>query len=101
MSRFVKQLLTAGAVTLVLLAMASPLQVPSETEKVLVEGSLDTYRHTETTITGREWIVWTYADMPDAECRWHEGLPKPLCKGLDPREIQAQRDDALLAKWRE
>jgi hypothetical protein len=86
------------ATVLVLLAIAHDWAVQS-TEPVLVEGSLDTYRHTEV-IAGREWTVWTYTSFPNAECRWHEGLAQPKCTGLDPREIQAQRDDALLAEWR-
>jgi lactam utilization protein B len=87
------------AAILVLFAMGKDMMV-SSAEPVLVEGSLDTYRHTEV-IAGREWTVWTYTSFPNAECRWHEGLAQPKCTGLDPREIQAQRDSALLAKWRE
>lgn len=90
--------LTIAAV-LVLLAIGSDWLV-QKTEPTLIPGSLDTYRHTEV-IAGREWTVWTYAGFPGAECRWRDGLDRPKCTGLDPREIQAQRDADLLAKWRE
>jgi uncharacterized protein YodC (DUF2158 family) len=82
------------AAVLVLLAIAADWTV-QRTEPRLVPGSLDTYVHTET-IAGREWTVWTYTDIPGAECRWYEGLDRPKCTGLDPRELQSQRDLALL-----